>query len=72
MPIRDVLIPVPRPNRPPGGDAGPPMALKKLGEPCGSCMCPPTFTAGECEKGLECVHNPMIADAPGKCIRPGM
>jgi len=33
-------------------------------------MCPPTFTAGDCAPGLECKHDPMIADAAGICIRP--
>ena len=28
--------------------------LKKEGENCGYCFCPPTFTAGECEPGLKC------------------
>ena len=63
LPSRDILIPKPGPTiktKP-----------KKLGESCGSCNCPPTFTAGECEEGLECVHHPMIADAPGKCINRG-
>ena len=61
----------------PGSDVLPPgigndvMVLKKEGESCGSCMCPPTYTAGECERHLECFHNPMIADAPGICMVPG-
>merc|ERR1711981_1227045 len=42
--------------------------LKKLGENCGQCFCPPTFTAGTCEAGLECVHNPRLPDLPGKCV----
>jgi secreted trypsin-like serine protease len=41
--------------------------LKQEGESCGSCMCPPTYTAGTCEPGLECIKNPLIADAPGVC-----
>ena len=45
-------------------------ALKQEGERCGSCYCPPTYTAGECAPGLECKHDPMISDAPGKCVRP--
>ena len=45
--------------------------LNKEGEPCGACMCPPTYTVGECEQHLECVHNPIIADAPGRCMVPG-
>ena len=44
---------------------------KQLGQPCGSCNCPPSFTAGQCDQGLECVHNPMVADAPGTCMEPG-
>ena len=39
-----------------------------LGEPCGSCYCPPTYTAGNCAKGLTCKHDPRIADAPGECV----
>ena len=39
-----------------------------LGEPCGSCFCPPTYTAGTCAKGLSCKHDPRIADAPGRCV----
>ena len=46
-------------------------AAKKEGESCGSCMCPPTFSAGECEEGLTCVHDELIADAPGVCTRKG-
>jgi len=41
--------------------------LREEGETCGSCFCPPTYTAGDCEDGLTCVHNPMIPDAPGRC-----
>ena len=48
------------------------IALKQEGESCGDCMCPPTFTAGDCAPGLECKHDPMIADAAGRCIRPGI
>jgi hypothetical protein len=44
--------------------------LKKLGESCGSCFCPPTFTAGECEQGLDCVSDPLLPDAGGKCDWP--
>ena len=61
----------------PGGDVLPPgiggdvVTLRKLGESCGSCLCPPTYTMGECDQFGECVHNPMIADAPGICMEPG-
>ena len=41
-----------------------------LGEPCGSCYCPPTYNAGNCAKGLVCQHDPMLADAPGACVKP--
>ena len=63
VPNRDIFIPKP----------GSPIKTKpkQLGESCGSCNCPPTYTAGECEEGLDCVHHPMIADAPGKCIDRG-
>lgn len=44
---------------------------RQLGESCGSCMCPPTFTMGDCAPGLECQHNPMLQDAAGKCVRQG-
>lgn len=43
--------------------------LKQLGEDCGSCYCPPTYDAGTCAQGLKCVHDPRIADAPGRCVR---
>ena len=60
-----------------GSDALPKEDIKvverfnKEGEPCGSCMCPPTYTAGQCERHLECVRDPTLADAPGKCMVPG-
>ena len=41
-----------------------------LGEACGSCFCPPNYTAGNCAKGLNCMHDPRIADAPGRCVKP--
>ena len=65
MPGRDVMLP--EPQRPPSGM----ITLQQLGQPCGPCMCPPTYTMGECERHLECVHNPFIADAPGKCMERG-
>ena len=43
-----------------------------LGEPCGSCFCPPLFTMGECADGLECVHNNQLVDLPGTCVEPGI
>ena len=46
-------------------------AGQREGESCGSCFCPPTFTAGECEEGLTCVRDPMIPDLPGKCTKTG-
>merc|ERR1711892_425632 len=45
-------------------------AGQQEGESCGSCFCPPAFTAGECEEGLTCVRDPMIPDLPGKCTKP--
>ena len=63
VPNRDIFIPKP------GSPIKP--KPKQLGESCGSCNCPPTYTAGECEEGLDCVYHPMIADAPGKCIDRG-
>merc|ERR1711915_772845 len=41
--------------------------LKNEGESCGSCFCPPTYSAGDCKPGLTCVHNPNIPDATGTC-----
>eukprot|EP00091_Calanus_sinicus_P011012 TRINITY_DN2512_c0_g1_i2.p1 TRINITY_DN2512_c0_g1~~TRINITY_DN2512_c0_g1_i2.p1 ORF type:complete len:234 (-),score=53.52 TRINITY_DN2512_c0_g1_i2:61-705(-) len=40
---------------------------QKEGESCGSCFCPPSFTAGECEAGLTCIKDAMIPDLPGTC-----
>ena len=48
------------------------LGLKQEGESCGSCFCPPTYTAGSCAPGLECKRDPRIPDSPGKCARPGM
>eukprot|EP00092_Neocalanus_flemingeri_P011792 GFUD01012715.1.p1 GENE.GFUD01012715.1~~GFUD01012715.1.p1 ORF type:complete len:422 (+),score=81.87 GFUD01012715.1:188-1453(+) len=45
---------------------------KTEGESCGYCLCPPTYSAGECEEGLTCVHDPNIADAPGICEKKGV
>ena len=64
LPGRDIFIPRPEPTVSI-------IRLKREGEPCGSCNCPPTFTAGKCLPGLECVHDKWIADAPGKCMKPG-
>ena len=44
---------------------------RQLGESCGSCYCPPTYTMGDCAPGLECKHNLMIPDAAGTCVKPG-
>jgi len=41
---------------------------RQLGETCGSCFCPPTFTAGECAEGLVCEHSSMFEDLPGNCV----
>ena len=43
--------------------------LKKEGESCGSCFCPPKFTAGECDTGLKCDRSAQkfLPDAPGIC-----
>ena len=46
--------------------------LKSEGEDCGSCFCPPTYTAGKCGPGLECIHNERIPDLAGKCVSIGM
>ena len=49
--------------------------LKGEGESCGPCLCPPTFSAGECKPGLVCDTSIQdeIPDAPGTCrfIMPG-
>ena len=41
---------------------------RQLGEDCGFCLCPPTYTMGECGPGLECEHDSLDQDAPGKCV----
>jgi len=41
---------------------------RQLGETCGSCFCPPTFTAGECAEGLVCEHSSIFEDLPGNCV----
>ena len=42
---------------------------RQLGETCGSCFCPPTFTAGECAPGLWCKPGPReLSDATGTCV----
>jgi len=41
-----------------------------LGDSCGSCYCPPTYTLGNCAKGLICQHNALLQDAPGICVKP--
>merc|ERR1719500_1443911 len=55
-----------------GSDLGTEAGLKQEGEDCGSCYCPPDYTAGECAPGLKCVHNDNIPDAPGVCQRTGL
>ena len=47
------------------------LGLKQEGESCGSCFCPPTYTAGNCAPGLQCQKDPRISDAAGKCVRAG-
>ena len=63
MPGRDVLNPVPRP--------GSMITLQGLGQPCGVTNAPPNFFAGHCERHLECVRNPFIADGTGVCKEKG-
>merc|ERR1711974_124487 len=69
------------PQRPypprPGHPEKPPnkqVHLKKEGEDCGSCFCPPTFSAGECVKGLYCdmSRQNRIPDLPGICRPTGI
>ena len=62
MPGRDVMIPAPRP---------PMITLQQLGQPCGANNAPPNYFAGNCERHLECVRNPFIADGTGKCMEKG-
>ena len=52
---------------------GPPVIPRNLtlGEPCGSCLCPPNYTLGDCEQGLRCEHDTLTADAPGLCVKLG-
>ena len=47
------------------------VVTEQEGEDCGSCFCPPTFTAGKCAPGLDCLGFEFIADIPGKCIQEG-
>ena len=47
------------------------IVTEQEGEDCGSCFCPPTFTAGKCAPGLDCLGFEFIADIPGKCIQEG-
>jgi len=43
--------------------------LRQTGESCGSCFCPPTFSAGQCAPGNVCVHSrDGFADMPGTCM----
>ena len=43
--------------------------MKKEGESCGFCFCPPRFTAGECDTGLKCDRSAQkfLPDPPGIC-----
>merc|ERR1712106_85152 len=52
-----------------GSEPEPSGSGQQEGESCGSCFCPPAFTAGECEEGLTCVRDPMIPDLPGTCTK---
>merc|ERR1712157_96979 len=47
--------------------------LKREGEECGSCYCPPSFSAGDCAPGLYCDTSiqSQIPDAPGTCRSTG-
>ena len=46
---------------------------RTLGESCGSCNCPPTYTLGECDDGFDCKHlTPDVPDAAGTCVKRGM
>jgi len=48
------------------------VVLKKEGEDCGYCYCPPDYWAGTCEEGLFCKRDPNIADIAGTCTVEGM
>ena len=43
----------------------------KLGQPCGSCFCPPLYTKGYCAPGLICSYSPNNQDTAGTCIELG-
>ena len=42
----------------------------QIGDSCGVCNCPPSYSAGDCASGLTCQPNEDIPDAPGKCVKP--
>eukprot|EP00091_Calanus_sinicus_P010466 TRINITY_DN2430_c0_g1_i2.p1 TRINITY_DN2430_c0_g1~~TRINITY_DN2430_c0_g1_i2.p1 ORF type:complete len:149 (-),score=38.80 TRINITY_DN2430_c0_g1_i2:226-672(-) len=46
---------------------------QKEGESCGSCFCPPTYSAGKCGRGLTCDLSIQdnIPDLPGTCRKIG-
>ena len=44
------------------------LEYKKLGEACGTCLCPPTNYAGKCGPGLECQKSSSAPDDHGKCV----
>ena len=46
-----------------------PIAGQQEGEECGSCYCPPDYTAGVCGEGLTCVKESSYEDLPGVCRR---
>ena len=43
----------------------------KLGQPCGSCFCPPLYTKGYCAPGLICSYSRSNQDSAGTCIELG-
>ena len=43
----------------------------KLGQPCGSCFCPPLYTKGYCAPGLICSYSRNDQDSAGTCIELG-
>ena len=47
-----------------------PSPVKREGESCGGARGRGRVWAGKCAPGLECKHNPLLADASGTCVRP--
>ena len=43
----------------------------KLGQPCGSCFCPPLYTKGYCAPGLICSYSRSNQDSAGTSIEMG-